>query len=592
MCFLRFIVVSAVVLLVIGMPHSSNGQTIVWTGGTNSNWNVGSNWNTGVVPSFSDSVFIGSAPESPEALTAVTINELTVDTLGALTIGSNFSLSGSGSASLTNNGIIDVGGGGSLEFDTVVTNSSAIIVDGTASTARIRVDGPTHLNGGGNLTFIASTELSGQNDAVLSISNQTLQGAGRIGRGQVAFSFSDDVLVDANESRAVLELQGDDNPGLTGPSGLDGFGTINHGTMRASDGGTLRTIATSIDNTNGVIEALANSMVELGFNSTIVGGTIGSVDNGQIMSVGGDTFLQDVTLDANYIVGNSTSLVTQGAINNQGEIVLLATGSPNTVARINVSSKDAVLSGGGTITLSGDADARIDGMGADASLNILDQTIQGCGRIGIGLAFQLDAETLIDANVMGEQLTIQADNDPGIGGFGVVNNGTMRASLGGILRCRNSIVDNNLGTIEALDGSTVTLVDNTRIVGGLLASQGTGRVAITATTTLEDLHIAADVEVESAAPRLQGAINNSGTISVDSSSDLLIQTLDVTHLQGGGRVVLQGNAQIAGVSGSDKTLKVSDQTIEGTGSVGLFAGFGTVGIAHDFGRSSDRRRQR
>ena len=148
-----------------------------------------------------------------------------------------------------------------------------------------------------------------------------------------------------------------------------------------------------------------------------------------------------------------------------------------------VAAGGATLTGGGTVTLSGDNPRIVDATGTQ-TLTIGDQTIQGSGNIGFNTTDFVN-NGLIDANVDGETLFI----DPA-GSF--INDGTLRASGGGILQLLDAgTVDfvNEDGTIEALNGSVVLLTTNARIEGGELITAGTGqfRVGVNQTATIEDL---------------------------------------------------------------------------------------------------------
>ena len=88
----------------------------------------------------------------------------------------------------------------------------------------------------------------------------------------------------------------------------------------------------------------------------------------------------------------------------------------------------ATLTGGGTIVLTGNTNARIDGVG-NPVFNIVDQVIEGRGNIGTNtLSVVNHSNGLINANELGQQLNV--DPDPN----GFVNDGIMQASNGGVLR--------------------------------------------------------------------------------------------------------------------------------------------------------------
>ena len=115
---------------------------------------------------------------------------------------------------------------------------------------------------------------------------------------------------------------------------------------------------------------------------------------------------------------------------------------------------------------------------------------------------------LIDANVDGETLII----DAGFSFF--TNNGTLRASNGGILELRDAggfDFDNVGGTIEALNDSEVLLTANARIEGGVLETDGSGqfRVAANQNVFLEDLTLNGPLVAEDGSDtQISDTINN------------------------------------------------------------------------------------
>ena len=75
---------------------------------------------------------------------------------------------------------------------------------------------------------------------------------------------------------------------------------------------------------------------------------------------------------------------------------------------IEIQAGGATLSGGGAITLSGTQNARL--IGLDSVLTVDDQTIEGQGQLGVNsLAMEFGADTMVDANVMDQTLTVEGD---------------------------------------------------------------------------------------------------------------------------------------------------------------------------------------
>ncbi|MEQ8835621.1 MAG: hypothetical protein RID07_02320, partial [Lacipirellulaceae bacterium] len=107
----------------------------------------------------------------------------------------------------------------------------------------------------------------------------------------------------------------------------------------------------------------------------------------------------------------------------------------------------SVLSGGGTVTLAGSTNSsRItDNSGSNGVFTNVDNTLEGRGQIGANtLQIINQVGGLIDANSTGNTLTL----DPNAAG-GLQNQGTLRATNGGILVFAAGEFTNTGATIEA-----------------------------------------------------------------------------------------------------------------------------------------------
>ena len=138
-----------------------------------------------------------------------------------------------------------------------INNTCSIDIASTGSLTDLEIGaaGAT-LTGGGTVTLSGTNAGISENvfgTQTLTIADQTIQGAGNIGRNVTNFDNQDDGLIDANVDGETLVL--------------DANGSfINSGTLRASDGGTLELRdAGTIDfaNAGGTIEAQDGSEVLL-----------------------------------------------------------------------------------------------------------------------------------------------------------------------------------------------------------------------------------------------------------------------------------------------------------------------------------------
>ena len=144
------------VLLILQFGYS---QT-TWTGATNSDWNTGSNWSTGVVPSSSSAVIIPNVVRKPIiSVSGAVCASLTITNTGGdtntLTIASNGSLAVSGAITITGpiggpqNTTINVGAG-SMTASSITMNDSGndnrdCIL--SLSTGNVTISGNITMNG-------------------------------------------------------------------------------------------------------------------------------------------------------------------------------------------------------------------------------------------------------------------------------------------------------------------------------------------------------------------------------------------------------------------------------------------------------------
>ena len=547
-------------------PPSQNIVTvagpITWNGsGADDFWSNPDNWIGGFVPNGSAAEAVVGATAPAVANTDVSLATLTVNVDGVVEVGTsrNFEIT-----MLNNAGTVTTGNNSDFGISGTVDNSGSIDIVSTGNQTDLELNSNVTLTGGGAVTLRGSnagiTDVTSFSNATLTIDDQTIQGEGNIGRGVTTLVNQATGLIDANVDGGTLLID------------ADGGGLTNSGTLRASGGGTLELRdagAGDFANTGGTIEALDDSEVLLTNNARIVGGILDTDGTGQFrVGVSQNAFLENLTLSGSLVADNNSDTGISGTINNTGSIEIVSTGNQTD---LELNSTNVTLTGGGIVTLSGSNAGINDDLAATQTLTIGDQTIQGVGNIGRNASsFVNEAEGLIDANVDGGTLIIDA------GSF--TNSGTLRASNGGILELRDAgsaDFDNADGTIEALNDSEVLLTNNARILGGVLSTTGTGqfRVGVSQNAFLENLTLNGSLVADNNSDiHVAGTINNTGAIeivSTGSSTDLETSSAAVT-LNGGGTVTLSGNnAGIAdGTSFGSDTITIADQTIQGVGNVG------------------------
>src|SRR4029078_11168855 len=206
------------------------------------------------------------------------------------------------------------------------------------------------------------------------------------------------------------------------------------------------------------------------------------------------------------------------------------------------------------------------------TLTNVNNTIQGDtnngGSLGtneIGIINQ--SAGLILANNSGLILNV----DPSDAG-NLTNQGIMQASNGGILQLNGfgGGTFTNSGTITALDGSEVRLLNSAVIIGGTFTTAGTGFIKNFGTATLTSPTNAGVFTANNASTTtLNGTITNSGSISINPTGSFTDLTLGSSvTLIGGGTLTLTNADRVRGTG----PLTNVDNTIQGetnnSGSLG------------------------
>jgi len=250
------------------------------------------------------------------------------------------------------------------------------------------------------------------------------------------------------------------------------------------------------------------------------------IDNGNTgqnssVSLNMSATIDNLTIDSGDSLGINTgqtltlaSGAGAGTISNAGSLTLNATTS---ITQLRVSGGDVSLTGGGTVTLSNNANNRIIGAVSTDRLINVDNTIQGAGNIG-GNNMALTNQGLIDANQT-NSLTIDSSAS------GAINTGTMRASSGGTLTLLGGTFTNTGGIIEALTGSQTNISSST-VSGGTLSTSGTG-VTNLSSATLDGVTTASGTQVNQANAQsvtVTGGMVNNGTFELNSTGSVTQMT--------------------------------------------------------------------
>jgi len=362
--------------------------------------------------------------------------------------------------------------------------------------------------------------------------DNTIQGEGVIGYGTIGLTNQSSIIA----SGGTLTVQ----PNSTGMT--------NSGTIQASSGGTLECIGT-FNNAGGTIQALSGGTAIL--DGSFTGGTLSTTGSGVIQVAGGNgSTLNGLANDGNYQILSSGSTTLQGTINNTGKISLLSDGGRTDL----YISGTVTLTGKGSVVMANNPDNSISSAtGNDTLIN--QQTIQGEGTVG--------SSGLTVTN----QGTVQANNasNPLVLVSATTNTATLEASGGGTLEIQ-STVNNKGGTILAAKSSTVLLSTGT-ISGGTLKTSGRGSFQTDSGSLDGTVNVLTNAGLFTVANEstlnLEGTINNTGTIALDTTGGCLA-LLQPTTLTGSGTVTMTANNCIYG-SGNAFT---NQSTIQGAGTIG------------------------
>ncbi len=534
---------SILLTLALTVPAWGDLIDITWIGPDGENWHTALHWDPATVPNN------GGGNEYHAIISTRFGNLVNLDsntTVSRLTVGTGDHLHINPSRHLTVSALDEAGG--------VIDNAGLIELGSTGGTTAIRpTDGVVSLTGGGTILMGNNANnwiyRNSADGALINVDN-TIEGAGQLSWNSAPTPITNQHLIIANQSTA-LTIQ----PG----SAL----FTNEGTLRAADGGTLRLGTGTYDNTGGIIEALADSLVTFEGNAFITGGTLDTNGDGLFRVVSGTSHIDNLTHGGHTIIDNGLSLLASGAIHNTGLIELDSAGGTT-----GIRPTDGVVSltGGGTILMGNHPNNWIFRNSADGALINVDNTIEGAGQLSwTGTPTPITNQHLIIANQT-EALAIQ----PGSALF--TNEGALRAADGGTLRLGTGTYDNTGGLIEARAGSQIHLSGNAFITGGTLDTQGDGLFLVTfATPHVDNLTHAGHTIIENSRIMLgSGTINNTGLIELGSTggSTYLRPTEGTLTLTGGGTIRLSDSANnwIYRHTTNAALLNV-DNVIEGAGNL-------------------------
>ncbi len=293
------------------------------------------------VPTADDIVLIDAsmfATNEQSSYTAVLNTNATVKKLVIASPADGIRVSGSRTlevlgGEIQNHGFIHILSGSSLALRGLdagdgipqlsVENTGQILIDAISSSTDLQVDGSVGFSGNGNVTLNGSgsgnfdrivSVLDGPSDVLTNGWDHTIRGGGRIGIPASPLGIVNQGVIEG--SIGSLRIDPDNVAGL-----------INTGTLRATGGGVLQLEEGTFDSRDGgLIHAADGSIVSLGQNGRILGGTITTEGTGRVGTI-----------------GNGVDPIFAGTITNHGQIEL-DTVNANADLRID---GEVTLSGGG-----------------------------------------------------------------------------------------------------------------------------------------------------------------------------------------------------------------------------------------------------
>ena len=339
---------------------------------------------------------------------------------------------------ITNTGTLRLpNGGGAGYMRGTITNEGTIELASEHYSTDLYIDGDVTFHGDGEIVIgpAGPNHVRGNPETarLTNSATHTIRGARDFGYNRM--SFTNEGTIDADDPAYALTIDMAD-------------GLINHNTgiMQASNGGTMKIVYGTYDNTDGVIMAKDGSTVQLG-NASVYGGRLQSEGNG-IVQLTYNANIADIVSDACLVIpnGNGPGRVS-GTITNLRTFVCEG-GHYGTNL---ILTDDALLTGPGTFAISGHND--IDG--AYTLTNGAAHTMRILG--GNDIRSSLTNEGLLDVPE-GAALLLTQTYTPATGSHTCVN-GTITApgttSLMGTLTGDGTYaghVDNASGIVEPGSG--------------------------------------------------------------------------------------------------------------------------------------------
>jgi len=519
-------------IIALGMLSTTSiaahaGGVTSWLNASNGDWNIGTNWDSSIVPGLGDSVLLGHA-------SAYSVTMPASQSMASLMITNPGVVLNTGNATTT------VIAGDFLNNGSVVVNFTSNI-SGTS----LRFDADSMLTGSGSILLNAPTARSRiQTGAGFTFTH----GSGHLihGQGQIEGAMINDGTVSA-----------DFGPGFM--MTLLSNGKTNNNIFEAINGTELRISGITVtQGVLGTIRANGAGSTVLVNGTTIIGGSLSTSAGGDV-SVAGSSAFDSVNFSGDLDVENSVTLTINNALTNNGTMTVNPTGNIS-ATQILFHDTMTVAGSGEFVLASPDARARIQTTGGQTVTMNPSLTIRGQGRIEATMVNNglISSDTAEIRMLFGDK----------------TNNGTMEAINGSVMEFAGvNISQGPAGVIEADGlGSQVELLSSS-ITGGTLRSTNSADISIDGSSTLDAVDFSGNLKLQNAQTlAINNSFTNNGVMTVNPAGNISATQIlfnDSMTVGGTGDIVLaspDSRARIQTAGGVVLTMP-STQTIRGFGRI-------------------------
>ena len=445
-----------------------------------------------------------------------TINGGLLDGAGQFNATRNGEVTFNGPLTLGSETTMLVNFGDNLFLSGTLTNEGLIRLFSGFSGSNLEIIGDSALLGEGEILF----ENGGPSLITSSVPSDVLT----IGPDQLVTASPSSAFV----SRLVASFV--NNGTITADEGglqIDTNPKTNNNLIQAVDGGAIRFESVTVENTDGIIRADQNSIIDLR-NTTINGGLLDGAGQFNATRNGEVTFNGPLTLgsETTMLVNFGDNLFLSGTLTNEGLIRLFSGFSGSNLEIIG----DSALLGEGELLFENGGPSLITSSAPSDVLTIgPDQLVTASPSSGF--PSRLVASFVNNGIITADEGGLQIDTNP------KTNNNLIQAVGGGVIRFDSVTVENTNGIIRVDPGSTLELL-NATIDGGVL--EGGGRITLNNnedSTFNGPLTIGSETHVllnGSDTLFLTGTITNNGLIEMFRTfGDISLEIMGDTTLQGG-----------------------------------------------------------